>query len=109
MMGEDSAGSSSGSGPSSEGYTALLSNGGELLLLLEHCRVVVDNVVDAPQALLAAGNIENAALEWQKKISWFQARFCGIVPRSFVLLAYFLAHRVSPTQLRFVFMQRVFV
>lgn len=76
MMGEDSAGSSGGSGPSSEGYTALLSNGGELLLLLEHCRVVVDNVVDAPQALLAAGNIENAALGWQKKISWFQARLC---------------------------------
>eukprot|EP00903_Cladosiphon_okamuranus_P016193 g14943.t2 len=58
--------------PATEGYTSLLSNGDELLRLAEHCRVVVDNVVDAPPALLAMGNIGKAALEWQKRISWFQ-------------------------------------
>ena len=60
--------------PPSEGYTSLLSNGDELLRLAEHCRVVVDSVVDAPPALLATGNIGKAALEWQKRISWFQVR-----------------------------------
>lgn len=60
--------------PASEGFTALMSNGDELLRLAEHCRVVVDNVVDAPPALLATGNIGKAALEWQKRISWFQVR-----------------------------------
>ncbi|CAM9120215.1 unnamed protein product, partial [Ectocarpus sp. 13 AM-2016] len=58
--------------PASEGYTSLLSNGDELLRLAEHCRLVVDSVVDAPSALLAVGNIGQAALEWQKRISWFQ-------------------------------------
>ena len=60
--------------PASEGYTSLLSNGDELLRLAEHCRVVVDSVVDAPPALLATGNIGKAALEWQQRISWFQVR-----------------------------------
>lgn len=60
--------------PDSEGFTSLLSNGDELLRLAEHCRVVVDSVVDAPPALLARGNIGKAALEWQKRISWFQVR-----------------------------------
>ncbi|CAM9191667.1 unnamed protein product [Ectocarpus sp. 4 AP-2014] len=58
--------------PASEGFTSLLSNGDELLRLAEHCRLVVDSVVDAPSALLAVGNIGQAALEWQKRISWFQ-------------------------------------
>lgn len=58
--------------PCSEGYTSLMSNGDELLRLAEHCRVVVDNVVDAPQALLATGSIGDAALDWQQKICWFQ-------------------------------------
>eukprot|EP00752_Nemacystus_decipiens_P006721 g6044.t1 len=58
--------------PPSEGYTSLLSNGDELLRLAEHCRVVVDSVVDAPSTLLATGNTGKAALEWQKRISWFQ-------------------------------------
>lgn len=60
--------------PASEGFTALLSNGDELLRLAEHCRVVVDSVVDAPPALLAVGNIGKAALRWQKRIHWFQVR-----------------------------------
>lgn len=63
--------------PASEGFTSLLSNGDELLRLAEHCRVVVDSVVDAPPALLAVGNIGKAALEWQKKIYWFQV-WCGV-------------------------------
>ena len=75
-------GGSSGSGgrggetsrPPSQGYTTLLSNGDELLRLAEHCRVVIDSVVDAPPALLATGNIGKAALGWQKRISWFQVR-----------------------------------
>lgn len=67
--------------PASEGFTALLSNGDELLRLAEHCRVVIDNVVDAPAALLAAGNIHDAALGWQKKISWFQVRVGSEVAR----------------------------
>lgn len=58
--------------PTSEGFTSLLSNGDEILRLAEHCRVVVDSVVDAPPALLSTGNIGKAALEWQKRISWFQ-------------------------------------
>lgn len=58
--------------PPSQGFTSLLSNGDELLRLAEHCRVVVDSVVDAPPALLATGNIGKAALEWQKRICWFQ-------------------------------------
>lgn len=58
--------------PASEGFTSLMSNGDELLRLAEHCRVVVDSVVDAPPALLAVGNIGKAALEWQKRIYWFQ-------------------------------------
>ncbi len=58
--------------PTSEGFTSLLSNGDELLRLAEHCRVVADSVVDAPSALLAVGGIGNAALEWQKRICWFQ-------------------------------------
>lgn len=66
----------SGDAPASEGFTALLSNGDELLRLAEHCRVVIDNVVDAPSALLAAGNIHDAAIGWQKKISWFQVTGC---------------------------------
>lgn len=60
--------------PASEGFTALLSNGDELLRLAEHCRVVVDSVVDAPSALLAVGNIGKAALKWQKRMHWFQVR-----------------------------------
>ncbi|CAB1111071.1 unnamed protein product [Ectocarpus sp. CCAP 1310/34] len=58
--------------PASEGFTSLLSNGDELLRLAEHCRLVVDSIVDAPSPLLAVGNIGQAALEWQKRISWFQ-------------------------------------
>ncbi|CAM9710944.1 unnamed protein product [Scytosiphon promiscuus] len=58
--------------PASEGFTPLLSNGDELLRLAEHCRVVVDSVVDAPPALLAVGDIGKAALKWQKRIHWFQ-------------------------------------
>lgn len=61
-----------GESPPSEGFTALLSNGDELLRLAEHCRIVIDNVVDAPSALLAAGKIRDAAVGWHKKISWFQ-------------------------------------
>lgn len=58
----------------SEGFTSLLSNGDELLRLCEHCRVVIDNVVDAPPSLLATGNIGNAAITWHTTISWFQVR-----------------------------------
>lgn len=58
----------------SEGFTSLLSNGDELLRLSEHCRVVVDNMVDAPQPLLASGGVGTDAREWQDKISWFQVR-----------------------------------
>lgn len=62
--------------PASEGFTSLMSNGDELLRLAEHCRVVADSVVDAPPALLAVGNIGKAALEWQKRICWFQVHVC---------------------------------
>lgn len=58
--------------PTSEGFTALLSNGDELLDLAEHCRVVANNVVDAPHALLDAGNIRDDAIMWQQKLCWFQ-------------------------------------
>lgn len=71
-LGGGGGGGGESSHPASEGFTSLLSNGDELLRLAEHCRVVVDSVVDAPPALLATGNIGKAALEWQKRISWFQ-------------------------------------
>lgn len=58
--------------PPSVGFTALLSNGDEMLTLAEHCRVVIDSIVDAPSVLLTAENIHDAALHWQRKISWFQ-------------------------------------
>lgn len=95
-MGEGATGSGSGTDPGSEGFTALLSNGDELLRLLEHCRVVVDNVVDAPQALLAAGKIGNASLEWKKKISWFQARLCRNGPSFVRILFSCLCVKVPP-------------
>lgn len=68
--------------PKNEGFTSLLSNGDELLRLSEHCRVVVDNVVDAPQRLLASGGVGKDAREWQNKISWFQVRLLFIVSNS---------------------------
>lgn len=64
--------------PSSEGFTSLLSNGDELLRLAEHCRVVADSVVDAPSELLAVGGIGKAALEWQKRICWFQVLLVAV-------------------------------
>lgn len=73
-LGGGGVGGGEASHPASEGFTSLLSNGDELLRLAEHCRVVVDSVVDAPPALLTTGNIGNAALKWQKKISWFQVQ-----------------------------------
>lgn len=63
----------------SEGFTSLLSNGDELLRLSEHCRVVVDNVVDAPQRLLVSGGVGKDAREWQSKLSWFQVCLLLIV------------------------------
>ena len=62
------------SGPTSEGFTPLLSNGDELLRLTEHSRVVIDNVVDAPRSLLVSGDVGKDARKWQERISWFQVR-----------------------------------
>ncbi|CAM9103796.1 unnamed protein product, partial [Discosporangium mesarthrocarpum] len=61
-----------GTGRQESGYTRLLSNGDELLELVEHCRVVVGTVINAPNALLVAVNICEKAVWWQKNLTWFQ-------------------------------------
>jgi Dynein heavy chain, N-terminal region 2 len=50
----------------------LLSNGKEMLELVEHCLMTVNVIVNAPQALLAAADIRNRAVRWHLDLVWFQ-------------------------------------
>jgi Dynein heavy chain, N-terminal region 2 len=50
----------------------LLSNGKEMLELVEHCLMTVNVIVNAPQTLLAAADIRNRAVRWHLDLVWFQ-------------------------------------
>jgi Dynein heavy chain, N-terminal region 2 len=50
----------------------LLSNGKEMLELVEHCLMTVNVIVNAPQALLAAADIRDRAVRWHLDLVWFQ-------------------------------------
>jgi Dynein heavy chain, N-terminal region 2 len=50
----------------------LLSNGKDMLELVEHCLMTVNVIVNAPQTLLAAADIRNRAVRWHLDLVWFQ-------------------------------------
>jgi Dynein heavy chain, N-terminal region 2 len=56
----------------SNGIVRLLSNGKDMLELVEHCLMTVNVIVNAPQSLLAAADIRNRAVRWHLDLVWFQ-------------------------------------